>query len=521
MPKAPGAWNDASREESWGPSAYQTPANQPFRLRTATWSHGIESGESLHRSKHAYKAQSDAGSQPREPPHHQLTEPGVNSTETGAKDIGNIHTEEARTQSRTGTDQAEVTGGYDPRNAEIPRRMTVTLEEKLRAMWRVAEIESKLRQQYILEQAEEIAHKSYKLTGMKEDHESVAYTNVLLANVGQLIETYKQKLPTTRHIPVETHQPRPVHPPGLHSQWPATDEKAITYCNWKSLKKGKKRALIPHRDNTEDDDRLTFDVNYGLPAVNYSSPAIEMANAQLFEPKQDKETEETYQRRVAAQKRWQDWEPDHRHLNLQEEMETAEHPHQTRTKQAYVPQTHHQRSSSSSNYKPEQSEEETQPRQELSPQHHVGVRFHGVNDHGSRIKQEDDSSLRRGQSKGQVLARTRLAILPIDDSSKGKWRRDTPPHMGTRKEAAPQYKTEQSARKPREEIETDEEIEDQPLRRNNDRKRCLPMIQRQPLPRNHVHGSPPPTRKAMGGFTFCNYQDMEVEQRTDAANTAI
>ncbi|KAF7777846.1 hypothetical protein Agabi119p4_3918 [Agaricus bisporus var. burnettii] len=358
MPKAPGAWNDASREESLGPSAYQTPANHPFRLRTATWSH--EQGVHLQQDRGATgKAFSDAELQQTDTPafEREIDEPQENSPEIkgNISIVENIFTEGARTQSRSGTDQADD-ARHDPRRmAEIPRHIPLSLGERLQGIWRVTGIENELRQQYILEQAEGIAHESYRLTGMKENRESTAYANVVLANVGQLAEVYnrlrrdkasntstpmsqirgqfeqEQELPATRHIPVETHQPKPMRHPALTPQLPATDEKAITRRTKKGSRKGKERAKnqgSPPEDNGSDSGNLVFEVSYGLPAINYGSPAIEMANAQLFQPKQEEETEETYRRRVAAQKRLQqtDQAQGHQQRTLLEEMEALSLP---------------------------------------------------------------------------------------------------------------------------------------------------------------------------------------------------
>lgn len=464
MTRVPRAWNDASREESLGPSPYQASSNQPFRARTATWSHGIEHGEHLHRNNYAYdKAYSDARSQPHETrnPLHTVQD-AVGNVVRSPGDLGNasiaenIYTEGARTQSRSGTDQADGNGGYDPRDIEIPRRMPLTLDAKLQGIWKVAGLENQLRQQYILEQAEEITHESYELIGMKEDREATAYANVVLWNVGRLVETYnglrrakasnasgpmsqsrnqfeqEQIPPTTRHVPTETCRPDPRHSTSLLTRLPATDEKAITYCDRRNIEKDKKRAIITQQEGEKDDVGLTFAVNYGLP-TNCSSPAIELANARLFEPTQDEETEEVYQRRIAAQKRLQNLDLAQRQPNLREELETVEPLSYLETEPNHVPQARRQRSSSNLSYvtDSEQSLERHRFPQGVSPEPQVGVWFHENTGHSPRIKRESISYTQRGRSKER--ARPGPPRPFPSNGSKGERRRETPPHNRRRR----------------------------------------------------------------------------------------
>ncbi|EKM81262.1 hypothetical protein AGABI1DRAFT_127275 [Agaricus bisporus var. burnettii JB137-S8] len=531
MTRVPRAWNDASREESLGPSPYQASSNQPFRVRTATRSHGIEHGEHLHRNNYAYgKAYSDAGSQPHESdetrnPLHTVQD-AVGNIVKSPGDLGNasiaenIYTEGARTQSRSGTDQADGNGGYDPRDIEIPRRMPLTLDAKLQGIWKVAGIENQLRQQYILEQAEEITHESYELIGMKEDREATAYANVVLWNVGRLVETYnglrrakasnasapmsqsrnqfeqEQKPPTTRHVPTETCRPDPRHPTSLLTRLPATDEKAITNCNRRNIKKDNKRAIITQQEDEKDD----------LP-TNCSSPAIELANARLFEPKQDEETEEAYQRRIAAQKRLQNLDLAQRQPNLREELETVEPLFYLETEPNHVPQARRQQSSSNLSYviDSEQSLERHRFPQGVSPEW-----FHENTGHSPRIKQESISDTQRERSKER--ARPKLPRPSPSNGSKGERRRETPPHS---RRGRPTNEWQRA-------YDADEEIEErllwwsdeQDIPPERQRVECPPR-RIQPSPHQPARASPLPMHSATGKFNFRDYNQGDMNGQRD------
>ncbi|KAF7783205.1 hypothetical protein Agabi119p4_2581 [Agaricus bisporus var. burnettii] len=511
MTRVPGAWNDASREESLGPSPYQASSNQPFRVRTATWSHGIEHGEHLHWNNYAYdKAYSDAGSQPHETrnPLHTVQD-AVGNVVRSPGDLGNvsiaenIYTEGARTQSSSGTDQADGNGGYDPREIEIPRRMPLTLDAKLQGIWKVAGIENQLRRPI---------HSG--TSGGDNARILQAYRNkgrpgsdgIRQRRVGRLVETYnglrrakasnasapmsqsrnqfeqEQRPPTTRHVPTETCRPDPRHFTSLLTRLPATDEKAITYCNRRNIKKDKKRAIITQQEDEKDD----------LP-TNRSSPAIELANARL----------------IAAQKRLQNWDLAQRQPNLREELETVEPLFYLETEPNHIPQARRQRSSSNLSYvtDSEQSLERHRFPQGVSPEPQVGVWFHENTGHSPKIKRESISYTQRGQSKEQ--ARPGPPRPFPSNGSKGERRRETPPH-NRRGRPTNEWQRAYDADEERGSDEQDVPPEGQRVELGQ----CPPR-RIQPSPRQPARTSPSPMHNAKGKFDFRDYNQGHMNGQRD------